>query len=834
MTEQEKREIKEAKQHKRAKRAERALHNRGAKNFFLWLLGFLMGIILLVSSVAVVFAVLPIKTYVNLFYEEEVENPPVSEAVWEKSLLGAITNFSAYNMGDFHFVKGLLNDLLNGSGLDGIITIDVTAEGFDEIKFVAGDDGSKFVEELQKYIRISPEAFGTDFAKLDVFMVREVPLDAIPTPANVNDTNPKMYCYLASGTEGDASAVYKRAFTDEGEYAQGVTAETKLYYNSLANTSVADLKTMIGDRIEVSSVSSIISCFTELTEESLITKILKDTTVAEIGTFDTSDIMLKDVLNSDDKFYDILSDATGVDKETIKLGDLENVTPGNIKLQTVLKNADDLYDILVSALNKDADKIVVDDLANLQTSAITLSSVIDPNDSNNDKIYSILVDATGKQKTEMTIADLSSLDTNEILLSTVIDPNDSANDKLYNILVDATGGKQKTEMKIKDLSSLNTNAIKLSVVLDANNKSNDTIYNILVDATGKAKNEIVVDDLSNFSTANIRLVNVLDPTQTANETIYNILADVKGIDKSSMSDQDYQNALATITVSDLSNLDVKKIRLANVLDTTTASKLYDIILGAVGGGKTAGTVTVGDLENMDTDNIKLNTVLTESTDLLKIIADATDKTTDELTVKVVKEEFTVNKIKISSLGITSDNTIITQLQKDDTVTVGNLGEKIDNLYVKDIYNVVCFTKTAGISATGVVYQKSTTSILDGDKTVELDVYTYYTGVDIPTEDNDLYYISNKSTIWLFMLYSYEGSVDATSGLAMTYTQKATKFTQLQDTFASASSEMTEATIRQFVDCGLLASKATDDPNDYQSIYASKIQEIIDAAAGRAS
>ncbi len=835
MTEQEKRERLEAKQHRRAKRAEKALKNRGIKNFLLWFLGFFMGLIIISSAIAVALTVIPIKTYMGAVSDED---PPVSENVWDKSLIEAILKMNTYQMSDVPILKGVLNDLMNGSGLGTIVTIDVNGEGFDDIRFVYEDGSKTFVGELQRYIKLAPTALGDDFAQLDVFKTMEVPLEDVPTPADMKGHNPKLYYYLASGSEAEGTAKYERAFTDDCNYTEGVNAQTKLYYLSISEMSLADVMDCVADRFGVTTVQSIIKCFGELPEDSPIAKILGDVTVGTIGNFSADEILIKDVLTDGEEFYDILADATGASKDEMTLGDLANIVPGDIKLTNILEDSDTLYSILEDATGVSKGELTVSDLEGLQTRNIKLTSVL----SGADTLYDILVDATGVSKTNLTIGDLESLQTGSVKLQTVL----TGADDLYKILGDATG-KSASEITINDLSSIQTNNVKLSSVLDPNVSSNDTIYNILKDATGKEPSVMVVGDLSSLTVTNIKLSNVLDPSVSSNDTIYNILKDATGKSASNITVNDLSsltvtdiklaNVLtpsssellysilkdatgfdsSTITVGDLQGFTTTDIKLVTVMPKTDANaKLYSILTGATGLGEDA--ITIGSLSAMQPSSIKLNTVLTggNSDKLLTVLADATNSSVENLTVGVIETSFEISNIKLSSLGITSTNNIINALLKDETVTVGNIGEKIDNLKVYDLFTVDCFTKNVDFSNTQVIYEKA----LNGDGHVE---YTLYTGSGVPLPDNNLYYISNDSSLWLFMLYSYSG--DGGDGLATKYTQKQTLYKNLESEFRIESQNMTNGTVRQFYDAGLLGNE-----NDYSKIYTQTVKVIIQDAA----
>ncbi len=811
MTEQEKRERLEAKQHKRAKRAERALKNRGFKNFMLVFVGFLLGVVMLVSSVAIFVAVIPVKSYMELI-GGDMEEPPVSENVQDKSLIEALMKVNTYQMKDVPVLKKVLDGLMNGSGLDSIITIDVNAEGFDNIKFIYDkEDGTTFVEEIQRYIKVSPSVLGETFAGLDVFKTREVPEEDVPTPTDMKGLNAKIFGYIASGSVAEGNAKFERAFTDDGKYVDGVNAQTKLYYLSISEMSLSDAMGCISDRFGVSTIRSIISCFSNLGEDDLVAKILKDTTVNKIGEISTTTILVKDIMGGEggEDFYSLLESATGKNRDEATIDDIKNIDTSKVKLTSFLKGADVLYDVIVEATGIAKDELTVGSLESFSFDNVKLKSFL----SSADDLYKILSDAlNGKPEDEITIGDLSNVSVNTVKLSSVLDPNDASNKTVYDILVDATG-KSAEEMTIGDMATLSVNEIRLSTILDVNGSANDVIYNILTDATGVQKSSLKIGNLTGLNLDDVKLSRVLEPSTS--ELLYSILKDATG--EADVND---------ITVKSLKGLSTDNIKLSTVMDiNASTTKLYDILSSAT--GKDKESITIADLKGMDTSSIKLNTILNGagSNELLNILATTCGVSVEDLTVGSIENDFDVAKIRIDSLNVDKENVIISALlseevnSEDDPVTVGNIGEKINSLRLNQLFNVQCFTKDVHItSSSPVVYKKTENN--------HLATYTLYKGTDVPTEDNDLYYIANNSGVWLFLLFDYSG--DGGEGLAEVYSEKNTTFVGLETSFITSSQEMTNAKIRQFYDAGLLGFE-----RDFSKIYDMTVNEVINQAADTA-
>lgn len=810
MTEQEKRERLEAKQHKRAKRAEKALKNRGFKNFMLVFVGFVLGIVMLVSSVAVFVAVIPVKTYMGLFGATE-EEPAVSENVQDKSLIEALMKFDTYQMKDVPVLKRVLDGLMNGSGLDTIISIDVNAEGFDDIKFVYDEEeGTTFVQELQRFIKVSPTALGEQFASLDVFKTRQVPEEDKPTPSDMKGVSAKIYGYLASGSVAGGNAVYERAFTDDGAYVDGVNESTQLYYLSVSEMSLADAMGCITDRFGVSTIRSIISCFADFGDDDLVAKILKDTTVNKISEISTTNILVKDIMGEGggEDFYSLLESATGKNRDEATIDDIKNIDTSKVKLTSFIKGADVLYDVIVDATGVAKDELTVGSLESFSFNNVKLKSVL----SSADDLYKILSDAIGKDQSEITVGDLSSISTNSVKLSSVLDPDDASNKTIYDILTDATG-KTAEEMTIGDMASLSVNQIKLSSVLDASDSANDVIYNILSDATGIQKTSITIGDLNGLNLDDVKLSKLLDPSTS--ESLYNILKDATG-----------ETDINDITVKSLKGLSTDNVKLSTVMEiNASTTKLYDILSSATGKDKTL--ITIADLTAMNTSSIKLSTILNggSSNELLNVLAKTCGVSVEDLTVGSIENDFNVANIRIDSLNVDKENIIIGALlseevnSEENPVTVGNIGEKINSLRLNQLFTVQCFTKDVNITSPSPVIYKKTESN-------HLATYTLYKGTDVPTEGNDLYYIANNSGVWLFLLFEYSG--DGGEGLANVYTEKSTTFSGLETSFLTSSQEMTNAKIRQFYDAGLLGFE-----RDFSKIYNLTVKEVINQAADAA-
>ncbi len=303
--------------------------------------------------------------------------------------------------------------------------------------------------------------------------------------------------------------------------------------------------------------------------------------------------------------------------------------------------------------------------------------------------------------------------------------------------------------------------------------------------------EETIETVGSLDTEDIKLVDVIEPPSdyepeigsenydaeleayNKNRDIYNILKDATG-----------KSTYEEITLADLSNMDTDKVLLVHVLDAPTSDDA-SVQMPEVGS------------DNYEAE-MKAYNAYHQNRKLYDILMDASNKTVEscedykELTVKDLNN-FNVNNIKLSHVMEESSNKIIQTLleqdKEDDPVTLGTIGDKINALPVKDVYDVECFTTNkdeAVIDATPYY------------KTVENN-QTVYTTTE---EGEEVYYISKTSNIWLFMLFD-SSEVDANSGVANKYAEQDITVEALQDRIEGISGNIINATVRQIYECGMI-------------------------------
>ncbi len=456
---------------------------------------------------------------------------------------------------------------------------------------------------------------------------------------------------------------------------------------------------------------------------------------------------------------------------------------------------------------------------------------------------------------DKTIGELMSLDSSDIKLSTFIE-NNSNNETLVKIIEASCSGegeekKDYADITVADFDNFSANNIYLADVLP---NAEQSLKDLLASATGVEYSKIQVSNLSSIVVNDIKLSSVLK-IDAANKTIYDILVEAITIsdlqpktDFPEMTDEQYlEYKKGQIKVKDLSSFNAGSIRLSNVLPNNTAnSKLYNILQDVVP-SKTADTITVADLSGFNADNIKLNTVLpaANNTNLYKIliealtVQDAQPKTdfpemTDEQYLEYKKGQIKVKDLSSFNAQSIKLNTVITEangnkfieklLDRDD-VTVGNIGTKINELKIADVYAHSCFEATTNDYGKYVKIVDSDTYILKNYYDANID--TLYNGVQIETT---FYAVSASANIWLFMLYDTQ-NVDVGGvmqhhdehGHAFEYIGSGLTIGEMDTDISGVAGKIENSTLRQLADANIL-----DDPNSTHVDCSKTINELIDS------
>ncbi len=353
-----------------------------------------------------------------------------------------------------------------------------------------------------------------------------------------------------------------------------------------------------------------------------------------------------------------------------------------------------LYSILSEMLNKDAKSITVNDLSNIKFENITLNAVlpVDAEDGNgnliNKALYDVLVDALGGTKTadSIMISDLSNFKFDKIRLSTVM-PKTAENSALYSVLLDVLNGNKlptdkdyvsEDKITISHLSTFNFDNVKLNSILPVDavdkdgNKVNEGLYEILLDVingeTGtKTAEQIAVSDLTGFNINNVKLSTVM-PMTDDNQALYKVLLDVINGNKLS-TDANYVDE-GDITISHLSSFKFDGVKLNSVLPIDAIDKdgnkinqnLYNILVDALGGTKTAQNIMISDLSSFNYSNIKLSTVMPKTSQnqaLYRVLLDVIngDKLSTDANY-VAEDKITLNHLSAFNFDGVKLNTVL--------------------------------------------------------------------------------------------------------------------------------------------------------------------------------
>ena len=248
------------------------------------------------------------------------------------------------------------------------------------------------------------------------------------------------------------------------------------------------------------------------------------------------------------------------------------------------------------------------------------------------------------------------------------------------------------------------------------------------------------------------------------------------------------------------------------------------------------SLTVNDISGINTDNIKLKTVLSttyptgyvkkdgttvseeESSMIANVLMESTTFDSSLDTVNKKWDSLTVNnissiefkKVKLSTLGIKANgNKILETLLENEDVTVDNIGAKINELSLYDIYGKDIFVKL-----------ESGASVPSGKRGYEWNestkTYTYVEGGVGATH----YLDSANAGIWLLLCYNRVGD-----GRPTGYTIDSGANFSSMSSGTTISNKFTSAKIGQLVDAGLLAETTSS------LLYGMTLAGVMGIAAG---
>ena len=394
---------------RRIKRGKKALRGRKLKNLAFFTVGIFTGIVLLISGIFVGLKFVPMKTYFG-----NDDKYVKSETAGEKSLIDFIMSIGDYQISDVPVLEDVIDSLVNGAGLNSIFTIDTDKlheSGFNDIG-----------NGIMNSAKISKDLFG-DLKDLEMFETVKVPDDEDPSnPENgITEFEPKLYYYAieetdtAPGEQEGGKVKYARAFNDDKTRVEG-TEGKQLYYLSLTEMNINDLKSVFSERFKLLKVKSVFETLAGVKKDSFINDVLGDRNIKDLSSFDKNDIKIETALGDyeegkNDKLYKLIWDASQYEKyEDPETGAtiVNHIEPGT--------------------------KVVYEYEKDPETQEYIL-------DGNGERIKIPGSEKTIPDYSELTLADMASdkFDINMARLETVLGKADSSKkEKLYKLIWDAS------------------------------------------------------------------------------------------------------------------------------------------------------------------------------------------------------------------------------------------------------------------------------------------------------------------------------------------------------------------------------------------------------------
>lgn len=560
--------------------------HRGIKNFFIWLIGVLCGLILIVGSVCAGIFLVPLGNYVDIAGKATGKESSefISEEMSKGSLYYVISHLGDFSFGDIPALGDEIEKVVTESEYRDIVKFN--KQKFNELKIGGvGKDGSTAeltscmevkasLNDLEKLLGLTLGVIG-DLSSFNEYQSVDTADKPVATAEGETPSfNVHNFYYLKS--EG----VYGRAFDDDGKYVEGVTSETALYYPAIMDVNVLEIPLVIADSFARVKIKEIIKTVNpDFDETSSIGKIVKEKTIKEFTNISESEILISDFLDVTDKtnsiykMLDMLCDtvtpAEGKEKptpETMSIGDFNDADFLAVKLSKVLGDVDDsTWNLIESGTGKTRDEITVADLSDLKKDNLKLIDVLKDETDGDKKIWTIILGGIGKtdaDKNDVKLSDLSSFNFDRIKLSSVLGRT-AENEKLWSILKDVTGSADEDSITIGSLSSFNVDTIKLSSVL-GQTAENEKLWNMLKDVTGKTDaSQIVIGDLNDFSTDNVRLSSVMTIGKDAK--FWDIIIEGSG---RTWTTETRDEKIDSLTLNDMSGFEIENVRLGTVIEKT--------------------------------------------------------------------------------------------------------------------------------------------------------------------------------------------------------------------------------------------------------------------------
>ncbi len=865
-----------SREEKRTKKALKYYKHRHLRNFFIWLWGVISFVLILVGVVGIVLGVIPAK---QLFGEEKAGKAS------EGTLLEVIMDINEYSFGDIPFAKDLVDSItsmqiINDKKISDFVKIKVddldsmkitefaknlTSNPAEMIEIVATLDGVIGIDSLG------------DFKNLSAFSVWE------PVTTEVSPEDEGFVASLYYYKDGEE---YKRAFDNEKNKLAPATAT--LYYGALAYVPIPDALNLVSERFGREKITSLISNLggAEFSDDSVLTKLLGDTTINGVGDLTLDKIYLDSLVPeaNNKALYTILRSAC-VDK----LGpndpvSLQNIANGLDMEKITLSGFLDIeeyemfFNILCDALDTnpndnikiDPHDITIADLGNFNIANTKVSALLGEKDKDNETIYNLLCSASGvSDYKNLSVNHLSSLSLNDVYLVDIIEDN-ADNKVIFDTIMELNPGVAKNKLKIEhlsginfnnmklssvvnntellsfisenlgiidptisDLSSLSINGIKLKSVLPYNAQTENTYKLLLSCFAGLTHDTLTVEHLKTFNIDNVKLQDILGERT---DNLYLVLCQASNVD-----------SVSKLTISSLtsSSFDIGNVELSTVV--SDQENLFNILKDATG-KKASDKLTISDLSSFDINKISLSSVLpSPEIHLRDLMEDACDihpyeniklshltGTTFNIDnvylyhimaapagLKNILEDvygdynsikfgdihngFDLGEVHLSSVILNdTGNAILDNLRHDETVTISNIGEKLDALSLYKVYGENVFT-TSSSSAIDTTRKFSKTINNGKDEFI--------------LSDTGNYFISKDAGVWLLLCFDGQEHIN---GTPKKYVQSNLSISNMQSG-SGLSDVLSTATVRELIDAGIINAEISNP-----TVLAMTITEVVQA------
>lgn len=461
-----------------------------------------------------------------------------------------------------------------------------------------------------------------------------------------------------------------------------------------------------------------------------------------------------------------------------------------------------------SMIQKIFNGYTINGLGSFDPNAILISDILTLSDENK-SLFDVLCAASVVSEDEskptpetLKVGNLNNIDINQVHITDIVSPS-KENEEIFAILRDATGKTHNEDITVSDISKADLNNVKLSSLIP-NDEEHKSLCTILTSATGKSSyDDVTMNDLASFDVGKV-LLN--DAMPSLDSTLKDIL--VKGCNASSYE---------VLKIGDLSSFNMNVIPLSLLIKEDGNQTLTDILIQAT--GKTNySDVTVGDLTSgFDINKISLKTVIGENEDLFNILSQATGKNKDDIKVSDLSS-FDMSNIKLNTIiKESTGNQLLDNLLAQDDVTIGNIGQKVNEMKIYDLYGESCFTTDSSqstIPADAYSYDENT------------HVYTY-----VPESDRvsgtEYHYVANNSGIMLLLSYDITLKDDA-NGRAKTYTPSSYRYTDLENGSVT-NNLIKDSTVYQLIATGFLSDSNSKGQPYSDTLKKMTIKQLIDLA-----